>query len=68
MEAFAKVFYKLPEHQRAKDHADLNRCVQPAVDRFHALDDLDDAKWEFREELSTYVQLYSFEPRRGGVA
>jgi type I restriction enzyme R subunit len=60
VEAFANVFYKLPDKQRAKDHADLNRWAQPAVDRFKALDDEDESKWEFREKLSAYVQLYSF--------
>ena len=60
VEAFAKVFYKLPDRQRAKDHADLNRWVQPCVDRFKALDDEDEQKWEFRDRLSAFVQLYSF--------
>lgn len=60
VEAFSNVFYKLPEKQRAKDHADLNRWAQPTVDRFKGLDDDDDAKWEFREKLSAYVNLYSF--------
>ncbi|MEO8498810.1 MAG: type I restriction endonuclease subunit R, partial [Planctomycetota bacterium] len=58
--AFANVFYKLPDQQRAKDHADLNRWAQPTVDRFKALDDEDEQKWEFREKLSAFVQLYSF--------
>lgn len=60
VEAFAKVFYKLPAQQRAKDHADLNRWAQPCKDRFNALDNDDDDKWKFREKLAAYVQLYSF--------
>ncbi len=60
VEAFANIFYKLPEKQRAKDHADLNRWAQPTVDRFKAIDDDDDQKWEFREKLSAYVRLYTF--------
>lgn len=60
VEAFSNVFYKLPNQQRPKDHADLNRWAQPTVDRFNSLNDEDDAKWEFREKLSAFVQLYSF--------
>ena len=60
IEAFAKIFYKCPDQQRTKDHAHLNRWVQPCVDRFKALDDDDDQKWEFREKLAAYVHIYSF--------
>lgn len=59
VEAFARVFYRLPSQQRAKDHADLNRWVQPCVDRYNAIDDEEQRK-EYRDKLSTYVQLYSF--------
>lgn len=38
----------------------MNRWAQPAVDRFKALNNRDESKWEFREKLSAFVQLYSF--------
>ncbi len=59
VEAFAKVFFKRPEHQRSKDHADLKRWTAPCVDRFKGIED-DDERIEFREKLSAFVQLYSF--------
>jgi type I restriction enzyme R subunit len=59
VEAFAKVFYKTPEDQKAADHADLERCLQPGVDRFRAIDD-DDKRQSFRDKLGGYVSLYSF--------
>jgi type I restriction enzyme, R subunit len=59
VEAFAKVFYRTPENQKAADHIDLERCLQPAVDRFRAIDD-DDKRQSFRDKLGGYVNLYSF--------
>ena len=59
VEAFARVFYKTPETQAAQDHAQMQRHLQPAVDRFNAL--ADDAKrTEFRDKLAGYVRIYSF--------
>ena len=60
VEAFTKVYYKLPKDQRSKDHADLNRWTQACVDRFNAKSDDDETKWAFRDKLATFVQLYSF--------
>jgi len=60
IEAFARIFYKLPSRQNSKDHSELNRWLTPAKDRFDALSDDDDSKWEFREKLSSFVQLYAF--------
>lgn len=59
IEAFAKVFYKNAEKQKAADHADMQRHLQPAVDRFNAVGD-EDKKLEFRDKLSAYVRLYAF--------
>jgi type I restriction enzyme, R subunit len=39
VEAFARVFYKPPERQGAADHAQMQRHLQPAVDRFKAIED-----------------------------
>ncbi len=59
VEAFAQIFYKPAEHQRAADHANLQRHLQPAVDRFKAIAD-EEKRREFREKLNSYVKLYSF--------
>jgi type I restriction enzyme, R subunit len=59
VEAFAKVFYKTPEHQRAADHADMERHIQPAVDRFTAIDD-EEKKQAVRDKLYGFVKLYAF--------
>ena len=56
---FASVFY-LPAHrQQPTDHARLEAALQPARDRFAALDD-EDAQEEFRDQLTAYVRLYTF--------
>jgi type I restriction enzyme R subunit len=59
VESFAQVFYKPKEKQSPADHAAMQKHLQPAVDRFNALED-DETKQEFRDKLSGYVQLYSF--------
>lgn len=59
VEAFAQVFYKPAEKQSPSDHAQMQKHLQPAVDRFNALEG-DDEQQEFRDKLSGYVQLYSF--------
>jgi type I restriction enzyme R subunit len=59
VEAFAHVFYRLPEKQTAADHAHMQRHLQPAVDRFKAMED-EEKRSEFREKLSGYVSIYAF--------
>ena len=59
VEAFARIFYRLPEKQNAADHAHMQRHLQPAVDRFKAMVD-EEKRSEFREKLSGYVSIYSF--------
>ena len=59
VEAFAQVFYKPPERQRAADHAHLQRRLQPAVDRFAEVEE-DDEREKFREKLSGYVGMYAY--------
>jgi type I restriction enzyme R subunit len=59
VEDFARVFYKRPEDQSPADHARLESLLQPAVDRFRALDD-EDQRSEFRDKLGGYVRLYAF--------
>lgn len=59
VEAFAHVFYRLPEKQSAADHAHMQRHLQPAVDRFRSMED-EQKRSEFREKLSGYVNIYAF--------
>ena len=59
VEAFARVFYKPPERQRAADHAHLQRRLQPAVDRFAGVEE-EDEREKFREKLSGYVGMYAY--------
>ena len=59
VEEFTGVFYKAPEDQRASDHADMQKCLQPAVTRFDAIEQ-DDTREQFRDKLSGYVGLYAY--------
>jgi type I restriction enzyme R subunit len=59
VEAFARVFYKPVARQTSQDHAGMQLHLQPAVDRFKALDD-ERKRSEFRERLNGYVHIYSF--------
>lgn len=58
VEEFSKVFYKSKEYQTPADHAKMNACIDPAVNRFKQLDE--DTKEEFREWLTAYRNLYAF--------
>lgn len=59
VEAFARVFYKAVARQSAQDHADMQLHLQPAVDRFKAMEgELE--RSEFRDKLQGYVNIYSF--------
>ena len=58
VQAFAKVFY-LPPAKRPRDgHARIEAQLQPARDRFAALDE--DGQTRFRDRLSAFVSLYAF--------
>jgi type I restriction enzyme, R subunit len=59
VEAFAQIFYKPVDRQGAADHAQMQRHLQPAVDRFVATKD-EVKKQEFREKLGGYVKVYAF--------
>ena len=59
VEAFARVFYKPLARQSAQDHAGMQLHLQPAVDRFKAMED-EPKRSEFREKLNGYVNIYSF--------
>jgi len=58
VEAFCRIFY-LPQYkQNPSDHARMEKHIQPAVDRFKALDD--EHKETFCEKLTAYIRFYSF--------
>jgi hypothetical protein len=59
VEAFAKIFYKPVNQQAASDHAEMEKCLQPASDRFKAIEDAEDQK-SFRDKLGGFVRLYAF--------
>ncbi|MBI4623727.1 MAG: type I restriction endonuclease subunit R, partial [Verrucomicrobia bacterium] len=54
-----RVFYKPVARQTAQDHAGMQLHLQPAVDRFKAMED-EAKRSEFREKLNGYVNIYSF--------
>jgi len=39
VEAFAKIFYKPPSQQASSDHVEMQKCLQPAVDRFNGIEE-----------------------------
>lgn len=59
VEAFARIFYRQPDRQNPADHAHMQRHLQPAVDRFKAIED-DEVRTTFRDKLGGYVRMYSF--------
>jgi len=59
VEAFARIFYRQPDRQNPADHAHMQRHLQPAVDRFKAIED-DEVRATFRDKLGGYVRMYSF--------
>ena len=56
---FAKIFYRpASQHGGESDHTQLVAQLQPAVDRFHELDE--EGQTAFRDRLSAFVSLYAF--------
>ncbi len=58
IEEFAKIFYKPTAKQMPTDHAKMNACIDPTVNRFNQLDE--ETQEEFRKVLVAYRNLYSF--------
>ncbi|MGD9765846.1 MAG: type I restriction endonuclease subunit R, partial [Candidatus Binatia bacterium] len=58
--SFCRVFFKpaRSDKELARDQAEMNRFLDPAVDRFKALDA--PAQDDFRKKLQAFVNLYSF--------
>ena len=59
VEAFARIFYQPAARQTLADHAHMQRHLQPAVDRYQAIETLEQRQ-EFRDKLKGYVQVYAF--------
>ena len=58
VEAFCQIFY-LPQYkQNPSDHARMGKHIQPAVDRFNALNS--DDKEKFYERLTAFTRFYAF--------
>lgn len=58
VEEFCKVFYKPAKQQTPGDHARMNACIDPAVNRFKQLEE--DAQEKIRKVLVAYRNLYAF--------
>jgi type I restriction enzyme R subunit len=58
VEAFCRVFYSPKGKQAATDQGQMVKHLDPAVDRFRALDE--EQQEEFRTELQAYTRLYAF--------
>ncbi|MEZ4601217.1 MAG: DEAD/DEAH box helicase family protein [Syntrophotaleaceae bacterium] len=59
IEAFARVYFKDSRRLTAKDQSYLYAYIDPAVDRFRAIEK-EDEKDEFKKSLRTWTNLYSF--------
>jgi type I restriction enzyme R subunit len=58
VEEFCRVFYKPTTNQTPADHARMNACIDPAVTRYHQLDE--ETRETFRKDLVAYRNLYAF--------
>ena len=58
VEEFCKVFYKPRQNQTPADHARMNACIDPDVNRYNGLEE--EVREEFRKTLVAFRNLYSF--------
>jgi len=58
VEGFCRIFFLPAYRQNPSDHARMEGHVQPAVDRFNALDD--ERKEFFYEKITAFVRFYLF--------
>ena len=58
VEEFCKVFYRPRQNQTHADHARMNACIDPAVNRYNGLEE--EVREEFRKTLVAFRNLYSF--------
>ncbi len=59
IDAFCNVFFKKRDSYTNKDQGQLNAYIDPAVDRFKALEK-EEVKEDFKHALAVYLRLYSF--------
>jgi type I restriction enzyme R subunit len=59
IDAFSKIFFKSRTLRGAKDHTMLNSFIDPAVDRYLAVEDKEEQE-DFKHTLTVYIRLYSF--------
>ncbi len=59
IDAFANIYFKPSGKLTTKDQSHLYAYVDPAIDRFKALE-TEDEKDEFKKSLRTWTNLYSF--------
>ncbi|MGE5340000.1 MAG: type I restriction endonuclease subunit R [Candidatus Omnitrophota bacterium] len=55
---FCQIFYKPQYRQNPADHAKLESCIQPAADRFNALDS--EHRRDFYDKMTAFVRFYAF--------
>jgi len=58
VEEFCKVFYRPRRNNTTQDHARMNACIDPAVNRFNQLDE--EKRQEFRKTMVAFRNLYAF--------
>lgn len=59
IDAFAKIYFNPTTQMTARTQSQLYSFIDPAVDRYKALD-TDDKKDEFKKSLRTWTNLYAF--------
>ncbi len=59
IDAFSRIYFKRSQRLTAKEQANLYACVDPAVDRFNAVE-REEEKDEFKKSLRTWTNLYAF--------
>ncbi len=58
VEEFARTYYKPVKYHNPQDHVKLNRCLDPAVERYLGLSV--EEQDEFKRSLTAFRNLYSF--------
>ena len=59
IDGFVKLFFKPKERYTARDNAQLNRFIDPAVDRYKGIDS-ENKKEDFKHTLTVFIRTYSF--------
>ncbi len=55
---FCRIFFRPGRRHTKRDHAQLNAFIDPAVERYKALED--ETQDDFKHTLNVYLRLYSF--------